>query len=65
MFMKLDRSKTTLKKQKISRDDSFVSGTPEDRVRWVWDITMEVWSLKETEFVERRLFRDIAMLRKK
>jgi len=59
--MKLNKSRTFLKKT-TEQDDSFMEGTPQDRVSFVWELTAELWSLQGKENVERRLQRDTTNL---
>jgi hypothetical protein len=59
--MKVDKKRALLKK--ISKeDDSFVKASPEELVSFMWELTSELWSLKGSIYVERRLQRDIAVL---
>ena len=59
--MKVLRNQTKLKKSsKI--DDSYVCATPAERISFIWDLTAELWSLKGSEYVERRLPRNVANL---
>jgi hypothetical protein len=59
--MKVIRSQSTLKK--VSKeDDSFVRATRAERVLFMWELTAELWSLKGSEYVERRLPRHITRL---
>ena len=59
--MKLDRNRTALKKI-TEQDYGFMKGTPEDRVSFVWELTAEVWSLKDPKNVKRRLQRNVTNL---
>jgi hypothetical protein len=59
--MKLDRNRVSLKKT-TEQDDGFMEGTPQERVSFVWELTAEVWSLKDPENVKRRLQRNITKL---
>jgi len=59
--MNLDRSRTFLKKV-TEQDDGFMKGTPQERVSFVWELTAEVWSLKDPENVKRRLQRNVTNL---
>ena len=65
MSRRVNRSTTTLKKKSTEREDSFVPGTPAERVSWVWELTAEAWSLEGSEYVERRLPRDVTHLVRK
>jgi len=59
--MKLDKNQTKLKKM-TQEDDSFVPGTPAERVGMIWELTQELWSLRNRQDAERRLQRDVAKL---
>ena len=57
---KVDRSFSTLKK---SLDDSnFVEAPPETLLGFIWDLTKEVYSLRDDVDVERRLQRNVTNL---
>jgi hypothetical protein len=43
-------------------DDSFVEATPAERVGFVWELTKEMWSLRNRQDAERRLQRDVTNL---
>ena len=59
--MRVIRSQSTLKK--ISEeDDGFVRTSATERVAFMWELTAELWSLKGSEYVERRLPRDVTNL---
>ena len=59
--MKVIRSQATLKK--VSKeDDSFVRASAAERVSFIWELTAELWSLKGSEYVERRLPRNVTNL---
>ena len=59
--MKVLRDQTKLtKSSKI--DDSYVRATAAERISFMWDLTAELWSLKGSEYVERRLPRNVAKL---
>ena len=60
-IMRLLRSHTVLKKLS-AEDDSYVNAPPSDRVAFVWELTAELWSMKDKENAERRLQRDAANL---
>jgi hypothetical protein len=59
--MKLDRTKTILKKQ-TKQDDCFVNASFQERISFVWDLTSELWSLKGAKDAERRLQRHVTNL---
>ena len=59
--MKVIRTQATLKK--VSKeDDSFVRASAAERVSFIWELTAELWSLKGSEYVERRLPRNVTNL---
>ena len=62
--MKINRQIAKLKKI-TKQDDCFVEGSPQDRISFMWELTAELWSLKGSEYVERRLQRNITNLIKK
>jgi hypothetical protein len=43
-------------------DDAYVEGSPAERVGFVWEITKELWSLRNRQDAERRLQRNVATL---
>jgi hypothetical protein len=61
MHMKMERNKTQLiKMSKV--DDPFVNDSPQRRVSFIWELTAELWSLKGSPHVERRLQRNVTNL---
>lgn len=47
--------------KKMSReDDCYVNASPEDRIALMWEITAEIWSLRNRSDVERRLQKNVA-----
>jgi hypothetical protein len=46
-------------------DDNFVSGTMEERVLMVWEITREVAALSPHHDVERRLQRNVVQVERR
>ena len=59
--MKVNREITHLKKL-TQEDDSFVKASPKERVSFMWELTAEIWSLRDSDYVERRLQRNVAKL---
>lgn len=59
--MKVLRNKTTLKKMSKG-DDCYVESSPQERIAFMWELTAELWSLSGSEYVERRLQRNVAKL---
>ena len=62
--MQLDRKKITIKKQ-TKQDDCYVDASYQERIAFVWELTAEVWSIRNTEHVERRLQRNVTNLIRK
>ena len=59
--MKMLRSKTKLiKMSKI--DDPFVAAPAQQCISFIWELTAELWSLKGSPYVERRLQRNVTNL---
>ena len=57
--MKMERNKTKLvKMSKI--DDPFVDESPDKCISFIWELTAELWSLRGSPDVERRLQRNVA-----
>ena len=44
------------------RNDNYVPGTPEERLKLVWPLTREIASLSKKHNAERRLQRDVTSL---
>lgn len=59
--MQLDRTKITIKKQD-KQDDSYMDASPQERIAFVWELTAEVWSIRNAEDVEQRLQRNVTKL---
>ena len=59
--MKLMRDHAKLSKM-TDADDSYVEASPAQRVGFVWEITKELWSLRNRQDAERRLQRNVATL---
>jgi len=57
---KVDRSFSSL--QESFEQDDFVKARPEILLGFIWDLTKEVYSLRDGMDVERRLQRDVANL---
>ena len=65
--LKVNRKIVKLKKMTKENDweDNFVDASPAQRVSMVWELTAEVWSLKDKSIAQRRLQRHITRLIKK
>lgn len=59
--MKVIRNHTTLKKM-TKQDDCYVDASPQERIALIWEITAELWSLKDKQYAERRLQRNVTSL---
>ncbi|MCI5196834.1 MAG: hypothetical protein D3919_11540 [Candidatus Electrothrix sp. AW5] len=62
--MQLDKKKITIRKQ-TKQDDSYVDASYQERIAFVWELTAEVWSIRNKEHVERRLQRNVTKLIRK
>ena len=49
-------------KRTSEEDDSFVPASPAERVAFIWELAAELWSVKGSEYVERRLPRHVTNL---
>ena len=58
---KVIRNQATLKKI-TKEDDNFVRVPAAERIAFMWELTAELWSLKGSEYVKRRLPRHVANL---
>ncbi len=63
--MKLQKDKINIKKLHDQNDDNFVDASPAERIACMWDLTVEIWSLKERKHVESRLQRHITNIIRK
>lgn len=59
--MKVIRNRTILKKM-TKQDDCYVDAQPHQRISFIWELTAELWSLKDKQHVERRLQRNVTNL---
>ena len=62
--LKVNRKIVKLKKMSKD-DDSFVDASPAERISMMWELTAEVWSLKDKSIAQRRLQRHITRLIKR
>ena len=62
--MKMNRKVAILKRMTKDEDD-YMDTSPAQRVAIVWELTTEIWSLKDKKNVERRLQRNITKLIRK
>ena len=62
--MKLNRNKIYI--GKVSKnDEGFAEISPAERISFMWELTAELWSLRKSPYVERRLQRNVTNLIKK
>ena len=63
-MFKVNRKQVSIKK---SFDDGleYVDAAPEERIAFIWELTQEIWSLKDETSAKRRLQRHITNLIKK
>jgi len=59
--MKVIRNYTNLKKM-TKQDNSYVNASPQERIAVIWEITAELWSLKDRQYAEQRLQRNVTKL---
>ena len=59
--MKVIRNHAALKKMN-EQDDCYVDASPQERIAFMWELTAELWSLKDKDSVERRLQRHVTNL---
>lgn len=63
--MKVLRDRTKLIKMSEEVEDNFVHASPAECLSMMWELTAEVWSMKGSEYVERRLPRHVTNLIRK
>jgi len=44
------------------KDDCYVDASPQERISFIWQLTAELWSLKASQYAERRLQRNVTNL---
>ena len=44
------------------QDDCYVDASPQERIARIWELTAELWSLKGSQYAERRLQRNVTNL---
>lgn len=59
--MKLDRNRTKLKKMDREQD-WYMDASPAERVSFMWELTAELWSIKDKLYAQQRLQRDVTNL---
>ena len=63
-MIKVKRQITSLKKG-FDNDPGFMDASAEERISFMWELTQEIWSLKDKKGAQRRLQRHITALIKK
>jgi len=58
----MNRNHTVLLRMTDRQNEDVVPGTPEDRIRLVWPLTLEISSLSKKHDAERRLQRHVTSL---
>jgi len=59
----LDRKHVRIFRSHAEADDGgYMSGSPEERLSQVWELTQEAWSVFQGAHAEQRLQRDVAVL---
>ncbi len=59
--MRLQKDKARLKK--LSDEDSgYMDASPAERLSFIWELTEELWSLREKDRAQQRLQRHVASL---
>lgn len=62
--MRVKRNKVYIGKVP-ENDEGYVEASPVERVSFMWELTAELWSLRKSPYVKRRLQRNITKLIKK
>ena len=57
--MKVNRNKIHISKVPKNDDDNFAKIPPAERISFMWELTAELWSLRKSPYVERRLQRNV------
>lgn len=61
LHMKVNRNKTYCGKMPHN-DEGFTNISPAERISFMWELTAELWSLRGSDYVKRRLQRNITNL---
>ncbi len=57
-YMRVNRNKIYI--GKVSQnDEGFARISPAERISFMWELTAELWSLRKSPYVERRLQRNV------
>lgn len=59
--MKVDKNKIYIGKQP-KNEDNFARISPAERISFIWELTAEIWSLRNSPYVKRRLQRNVTNL---
>lgn len=59
--MKMLKNKAKLIKMSKT-DDPFVAEPPQECISFIWELTAELWSLRGSSYVKRRLQRNVTNL---
>lgn len=59
--MKVIRNRITLRRM-TKQNDCYVDAPPQERISFIWELTAELWSLKDKQHVEQRLQRNVTNL---
>jgi len=63
-MINVDRNRTVLKKID-KKEDNYMNASFAKRVSFIWELTQEIWSLKDKKNAQRRLQRHITTLVKR
>ena len=61
MGTEMDRKKVVFKRSS-QEDNGFVNATPKERVECVWQLSNELWSLRDGKDAQQRLQRNVTNL---
>ncbi len=61
----MDRKKTRILRRADEQDAVWLDASPAERLQWVWPLTLEITSLFGEMDAERRLQRDVAVLKRR
>ncbi len=64
LVVSVNRKKTFLTRINKHIDDIYVNWSPSRRISFIWDLTKEIWSLKDKKSAQRRLQRNITNFKK-
>ncbi|MEW6027298.1 MAG: hypothetical protein AB1599_08395 [Planctomycetota bacterium] len=61
-MMRVKRNNTAILRMKDAPDTDYVRFPAGERVAFIWELTAELWSLKEPKSAQQRLQRNVAVL---